>query len=299
MVHIWAVVWEVEKVGMRRFQNISLSLFLLLPLMVQAQTDVSLFYKKAEQKQLVSVESESGNLYKKLGHHGPAIENPWYALRLYFDKKAAIDVYSKAGERMELREKQWYPSKEEQREGWGADYYKVGKTVGLGGLKLWDKGQLIDLHPVTSRSAEVMQYGDSASMKMISKGIPYKGRKVDICVQVTVYSGQRQAKVSASSLSGDHVQFVTGINFFENLEVIKTGKYIATWGIHPEDVAAEKVEVGAAIFFPSGENYELQEFKNQYILITDLRKSFSFEITSANERETAINSMEDFLKLLD
>ena len=102
-------------------KTLKLSLFLFLPALCQAQTDVSLFFKKGDQKQLLSVESKSGNLFSKLGHHGPAIENPWYGLRLYFDKKTAIDVYSKAEKRLELKEKQWYPSKKEQQEGWGAD----------------------------------------------------------------------------------------------------------------------------------------------------------------------------------
>ena len=271
---------------------------LMLPAMIQAQTDVSLFFKKGDQKQIEFVESESGNLYNKLGHHGPAIENPWYGLRLYFSKKAAVDVYSKARKGLELKQKQWYPSKQEQREGWGADYYKVGNTVGLGGVKLWDDGQIIDLHPVTRRTASVVHYGDSSSMKMVSEGIPYKGRQVDICVQVTVFADRRESKIQASCLNGERVQFVTGINFFENLEVRNTERYIATWGIHPEDVAAEKVEVGAAIFIPKGSGFKTQKLKNQYILISDLKQDMEFRISSANKRESGINSMEDFIGLL-
>lgn len=278
---------------------ICLSMLLIFPALSQAQTDVSLFFKKGDQKQLESVESESGNLYGKLGHHGPAIENPWYGLRLYFDKKAAVDVYSKAKNRLELREKQWYPSKKEQREGWGADYYKVGKTVGLGGVKLWDKGKIINLHPVSKRTAKVKHYGDSASLEMISEGIPYQGNKVDIKVRVTVYNKERAARVEASCLSVERVQFVTGINYFDKLDVVKTARYIATWGIHPEDVAAEKVEVGAAIFIPSGFNHEIQQLDDQYIIVSDQRKSISFQITTANKREAGIDSKEDFIELLE
>ena len=57
-------------------------------------TEVSLFLK-ADSIYLSEIESESGDLYRSLGHHGPAIENEWLGLRIYFDKKAAIDVYSK------------------------------------------------------------------------------------------------------------------------------------------------------------------------------------------------------------
>lgn len=278
---------------------IGLVLFIILPGLSLAQTDVSLYLKKGSSEQLEYVESKKGNLFKKLGHHGPAIENPWYGLRLYFDKKAAIDVYSKAQTRLELKEKQWYPSKKEQLAGWGADYYKVGNTVGLGGVKLWDNGQIIDLHPVTMRSARLGKIGNSAWMEMVSKGIPYKGNTVDVQVRVTVYANDRKARVEASSMNGEKLQFVSGINYFENLEVVKTDQYIATWGIHPEDVAAEKIKVGGAIFIPQGSNFEIQKMKDQYILISEPKQDIAIQIISASEREKEFKSMDDFIDLLE
>ena len=71
----------------------------------QGGTDVSMYLKKDSETQLEYVESKSGNLFTRLGHHGPAIENQWYALRLYFSKKTAIDVYSKAKPGLELADK--------------------------------------------------------------------------------------------------------------------------------------------------------------------------------------------------
>ena len=88
------------------------------------------------------------------------------------------------------------------------------------------------------------------------------------------------------------------MNYFNKLKVVKTEDYIATWGIHPEDVAAEKVEVGAAVFIPTGEYIDIQKLKNQYILISEPVRSMEYTITSANVREEGINSMEDFIDLL-
>lgn len=278
---------------------VSLILFIILPGLIEAQTDVSMYLKKGNQEQLEYVESKKGNLFNKLGHHGPAVENPWYGLRLYFDKKTAIDVYSKAQTKLELKEKQWYPSKKEQRAGWGADYYKVGNTVGLGGVKLWDNGQIIDLHPVTMRSARLGQQGDSAWIEMISEGVPYKGNTADVKVRVIVYANDRKARIEASSPNGENLQFVTGINYFENLEVVKTDRYIATWGIHPEDVAAEKINVGGAIFIPQGSNFEIQKMKDQYILISKPKQDITIQIISASERENEFKSMDDFINLLE
>jgi len=103
----------------------------------QNKTDISLMWKDSD-KQESQISSETGNLYNKVAHHGPAIENEWIGLRFYFDQKVSIDVYNKTRPGLELKAAKWYPTVDQQKEGWGADQYKVGKTVGLGGVRLWD-----------------------------------------------------------------------------------------------------------------------------------------------------------------
>ncbi|MCF8346498.1 MAG: DUF4861 domain-containing protein [Bacteroidales bacterium] len=265
----------------------------------QWNTDVSLFYKKHPEVRIDFVESKRGNLFHKLGHHGPAVENPYFGLRLYFNKKTAIDVYSKSVPRMELNARKWYPSKADQMNGWGADYYKVGRTLGLGGFKLWDHGKIVDLHPVDNRSARVFQGRDSSYIEMVSEGVKYKDGKVDIRVLVIVYPDSRLAKVSAESLDGNKVQFVTGINYHDELEIRQTDRYIATWGIHPEDVAAEKVAVGAALFIPEMGISDVQKYQDQYILISYPVNHLSVQVTSANAREQEINTFRKFIKEIE
>lgn len=265
----------------------------------QGNTASSMYLKKDKDTQLDYIDSKNGNLFNKLGHHGPAIENQWYALRLYFNRKTAIDVYSKANPGLELAHKKWYPSKKEQLEGWGADYYKVGNTVGLGGIKLWNGEKVLDLHPVSLRSARVTVYNDSASLEMISKGIAYQGMTVDIKVRVSLYSSRREARVEAFSMSGDAVQFVTGINYFQNLQKEKGENYALTWGIHPEDVAAEKIEVGAAILLKKDVIEEHLDDGRQLLFITKPVRSFSTWITSYNAREAGMDSFESFREQIE
>lgn len=114
---------------------------------------------------------------------------------------------------------------------------------------MWDGEKVIPLHPVSKRSAKVATVGNRSFMEMLSIGVPYKGKLVDILVRVTVYSDKREAKIEAFSQSNEPVQFVTGINYFNELKVQKLDNFIATWEIHPEDVAAEKIEIGAALLF--------------------------------------------------
>lgn len=258
----------------------------------QNNTDTSLYMKSDKITYLTDIGSESGDLYKTIGHHGPAVENEWMALRIYFSDKVAIDVYSKAKPGLELRKANWYPTPQQQKEGWGADYYKVASTVGLGGVKLWDGEKVVPLNPVTNRLARVGKTDTTSWMEMISRGVPYKGKKVDILVRVTVFSGKREAKVEAVSLNGEKVQFATGINYFKDFGTKKGTNYIAVWGKHPEDVAAEIVEIGAAIMYNPKDYEKTTDDGTQYLLISKPAKSLETSIISSSARETELNTLD-------
>lgn len=259
----------------------------------QNQTDASLFFKR-DNIQISEVQSKSGNLFNKLGHHGPAIENQWIALRMYFKQNAAIDVYSKSKPGLELREKQWYPSKADQQEGWGADRYKVGNTVGLGGVKLWDGEALVDLKVDHQRRAIVVTGKDSSYMEMVSEGVPYKDGLIEVRVRVTVYSDKREAKVEAFIPGGEKVQFATGINYFKNLSVVSGENYVLTWGLHPEDVASTKVEVGAALIYNKESIDRKFDTGKQIILVSKASSYLQTWVSSANADEEEINSIDIF-----
>lgn len=258
----------------------------------QNNTDTSLYMKSDKITYLTDIGSESGDLYKTIGHHGPAIENEWMALRIYFSDKVAIDVYNKAKAGLELKKAQWYPTPEQQKEGWGADYYKVASTVGLGGVKLWDGEKVVPLNPVSNRLARVGKTDTTSWMEMISRGVPYKGKKVDILVRVTVFSGKREAKVEAVSLTGEKVQFVTGINYFKDFQTKKGANYIAVWGKHPEDVAAEVVEIGAAIMYNPKDYVKNNDDGTQYLLISKPTKNLETKIISSSAREEELNTLD-------
>ena len=158
----------------KQIRNAALVIGLLLSqiLVAQNKTDVSLILNSDTSKYLDEISSKSGDMFTLLAHHGPAIENEWLGLRLYFDKKAAIDVYSKTKPGLELREAKWYPTPEQQKNGWGADYYKAGTTVGLGGIRLWDGEKVVPLDPVSRRWARVVKEGCISFMEMLSEDVP-------------------------------------------------------------------------------------------------------------------------------
>ena len=263
----------------------------------QNNTEVSLFMR-SDSLYVEEISDKSGDLFMTIGHHGPAVENEWLALRIYFDFKAAIDVYSKVTPGLELLEAKWYPTPEQQNKGWGADYYKAGTTVGLGGIRLWDGERVVPLDPVTNRTARVQKGENSSFMEMLSEGVPYKDGTVDVLVRVSVYSGKREAKVEASVIGNDQVQFVTGINYWEGQELILGEDYIATWGLHPEDVAAETMELGAAIIYNPDDYMQAIDDSTQHLLVSKPSKSLETWITAASAKDQDINTMEKLIASL-
>ncbi|MCA1745839.1 MAG: DUF4861 domain-containing protein [Bacteroidales bacterium] len=265
--------------------------------LAQNRTDISLKWKDKDHQETV-IESETGNLYRDLDHHGPAIENEWMGLRLYFDHKVAVDVYNKQRPGLELAPAAWYPSVEQQQEGWGADLYKVGSTVGLGGVRLWDGEKEQFLNPVSKRTARVRKEANISYMEMLSEGIPYKGDTIDVLVRVTVFSGMREAKVEAFALSSQPVQFLTGINYHEGTETKQGDDFIGTWGVHPEDVAAFQFAIGSGILFNPDDFDSITKAKTQFEMVSKPVKYLETWITSSCEKEAELNTMADFIKYL-
>lgn len=283
---------------MNKIAILLLGFVFIIQVQAQNKTDISLFMR-SDSLQHAEISAESGDLYKTMGHHGPAVENEWMGLRIYFSEKAAIDVYSKATPQLELQEKKWYPTGEEQTSGWGADYYKAGQTVGLGGVRLWDGEKVIKLNPVSNRTARVVKELNCSYMEMLSEDVPYMGRKVDVLVRVTVYSGERNAKVEAFALCDEPVQFVTGVNYHNGQEIHKSEGLIAIWGLHPEDVAAELVELGAAIMYNSSDFVEIKDDGTQFLLISKPCKQIKTWVSSACAREPELNTMKKFVGFIE
>lgn len=266
--------------------------------MAQNMTDISLAWKDSTE-QKCEISSLTGNLYKQLKHHGPAVENEWLGFRFYFDYKVAVDVYNKTRPGMEIKAAGWYPTPEQQQEGWGADLYKVSKTVGCGGVRLWDGEKFVYLDPVSKRTARVRKEVNISYMEMLSEDVPYKGDSIDILVRLTVFSGKRAAKVEAFALCDEPVEFLTGINYHSTTEIKQGDNYICTWGIHPEDVAAFQLRIGGAIIYNPKDFVSVTKEEKEFRLISKPTKYLSTWVSSACEKEPELNSMEAFVEYLE
>lgn len=268
--------------------------FFIAPVLAQAQTASSLFLR-SDSLQVKEIVSETADMYKKVGHHGPAVENSHMALRIYFNNSGAIDLYSKNGRGMELLKYKWYPTEKDQEEnGAGCDEYMVGKTVGFGGIALWDGESEVKLVATGGRTARVGDTSKGSYAEMIAYGVPYKGDTVDISIRIDMFAKKREATVTATELSGKKVQFLTGVNYHEGERVSMGEGWVSVWGVHPANVSVDPKPVGAAILYNAKKFESVTKTENMVRLISFPASSVSTKLIGASTKEAELNSAKRF-----
>ena len=268
--------------------------FFIAPVLAQAQTASSLFLR-ADSLQVKEIVSETADMYKKVGHHGPAVENSHMALRIYFNNSGAIDLYSKNGRGMELLKYKWYPTEKDQEEnGAGCDEYMVGKTVGFGGIALWDGESEVKLVATGGRTARVGDTSKGSYAEMIAYGVPYKGDTVDISIRIDMFAKKREATVTATELSGKKVQFLTGVNYHEGERVSMGEGWASVWGVHPANVSTAPKPVGAAILYNAKKFESVTKTENMVRLVSFPASSVSTKLVGASTKEAELNSAKRF-----
>ena len=265
---------------------------------LHAQTAHSLFWR-SDSLYVNEIATDAGNYYNKVGHHGPAVENSHMALRVYFNDTGAIDVYSKAGGQMELLEYKWYPSLEAQQTlGLGNDHYIVGKTVGLGGIALWDGEKEVKLVPTKGRKARVGSTRKGSYAEYIAYGVEYCGQLVDVSIRVDVHKKSRVAYVTATELNGYKVQFLTGVNYHEGQQTFSGKDYMGVWGFHIGDKSPIKAEIGAGLRFKVKDFSPVENVGNMLRIISKPTTSIKTEIVGASVKEEELGSFEKFHEYL-
>ncbi len=238
------------------------------------------------------------NPYWMLHHHGPAFENDMVAYRIYFDHRQTVDIYGKYRKGLELKQTQFYPSKEQKAAGFGDDVLWVGETLGLGTLRGWDGSKPQMLKDVDKRMLRIVSRGPLRTIvEVVDKGwnTMNAGKdRLDMTTRYTLYAGRRDCSVDIkfNKQAADY-RFATGIiNVKNSVELSDKqglrGCWGTDWPVSAKDSAGHKREtVGLGICIPA--KYVVEELpanKDNYAyVIGNATDELHYNITFGSDNE--------------
>lgn len=191
-------------------------------------------------------------------HHGVDFESELNGIRIYFDKRQTIDLYGKFKKRLELKETQFYTSKEQKAEGYGDDVLWVGNTFGLGAFRGWDGKEPTMIDPVRSRTQRIISYGPLRTIvEVVDRGWQSSKDKptLNMTLRYTQYAGHRDTDVDVffNRPVNDYL-FSTGIINVKGSEEFSDHKGLrACWGTDwpsGDTINFKRETVGLGIFIP-------------------------------------------------
>lgn len=238
------------------------------------------------------------NVYSFVYHHGPAFESELVGYRIYFNEKQTVDPYSKKHRRLEIKETQFYPTKEQLENGYGDDALKVYNSGGVGALKGWNGTEATHIQPVLNRTERVIASGPvRAIVEVEVLAWEYQGKELNMINRYTLYGGHRDIQVDALfDRPLDKETFAAGVQILkEGDRMSDRDGLLGSWGTDwpVSDTILHKIETtGMGTFIPkeirvketedaSNYLYTLQAPGQQafryYTTFTSMKESFGFK----------------------
>lgn len=259
----------------------------------------------------ITVRGDCANSYNILHHHGVAFESELNGIRIYFDKRQTLDLYGKYHKRLELKDTQFYTSKEQKAEGYGDDVLWVGNTFGLGAFRGWSGQEPTMVDPVKNRTQRVISYGPLRTIvEVVDQGWVADASlpPVNMTIRYTQYAGHRDTDVDVFfSHDVSDYTFSTGIINMKGSEEYNDKKGLrACWGTDwpaSDTVNWKRETVGLGILIPQKHIVSIEPAnKDNYAMVVATKgKKLSYKIIYCSDNETfgyhSANDWFNYLKL--
>lgn len=206
----------------------------------------------------ITARGDCANSYNLQHHHGVDFESELNGIRIYFDQRQTIDLYGKFKKGLELKETQFYTTKQQKAEGYGDDVLWVGNTFGLGAFRGWNGSEPTMIEPVRSRTQRVISYGPLRTIvEIYDRGWKAEEGKpaLNMLLRYTQYAGHRDTDVDVIfNRPVADFNFSTGIiNVKESEEYSDKKGLRACWGTDwpsTDTINFKRETVGLGICIP-------------------------------------------------
>jgi hypothetical protein len=208
-----------------------------------------------------------------------------------------VDIYGKNHKGLELKQTQFYPSKQQKEAGFGDDVLWVGNTLGVGALRGWYNNEPQMLNDVQHRTQRIISSGPIRTIvEVIDKNWKVNPQQppIDMYQYYTLYADHRDCAVDItfSKSVGDY-SFATGLINVKNSTEFSDSKGLrgcwgTDWPVSEKDSLGHKREtVGLGINIP--QQYlkkELPANNDNYVdIVTSKTNKIHYNITFCSKNE--------------
>jgi hypothetical protein len=239
---------------------------------------------------------------------GPGWESDKVAYRFYLDSRNRNDLFGKKVNEIVLPivgindlisdSKESYTKMND----WGMDIFKVGESIGLGSVGIWDNNKVNTISMTEKTICKVAMDGP------IRAGIrtEYLNTKIgnsiyNLTSLLTIEAGSRLTKVQLESTK-NNVTYCTGLpkhadtKFYADNKNYEWG-YIAQYGLQ----SLNKDSLGIAVFYKKKDLVKITEDQfSQLVVLKSTKGNLDYYYAAAWEQElNGIKNESDFMKYLD
>ncbi len=203
-------------------------------------------------------------------YEGPGWESDKVGYRFYLDWRNAIDIFGKKTPSMVLQNvgQDGFDSYHEMSD-WGMDILKVGESLGLGSLAMWQEGKAHRVAQTDSVTCAIVSNGAVQSQIQTM----YFGWKVgtgvyNLVSNLSIAAGSRLTK-HVVAIDGDPQNLCTGIVKLDSTVMLKSPEantgwaYLATYG--KQSLANDRL--GMAVLYRKNDFLEVAEDQHSHVLV--------------------------------
>ncbi|MFT2009610.1 DUF4861 domain-containing protein [Pontibacter sp. 13R65] len=240
-------------------------------------------------------------------YEGPGWESDKVGYRFYLDWRNGTDVYGKTTKEMVLQNvgQDGYDSYHKLQD-WGMDVLKVGKSLGVGTLAMFDAGKANRVEKTDSMISVIRENGNVYSSIVTDYyGWKVAGHVLDVNSRLNIHAGSRLTQHLVSLKGGIPQNLSTGV-IKDKKAKLHTNKgdqeqwgYIASYGKQSLNGAGDNL--GIAVIFRPQDFQEFTEDDHSHIVrLTPTGGKLEYYFLAAWELEPeGITTEEEFLKYLD
>lgn len=237
-------------------------------------------------------------------YEGPGWESDKVGYRFYLDWRNATDIFGKKVPGMVLQDVglDGFDSYHEMSD-WGMDILKVGESLGIGSIGIWDGGKASRVAQTDSITCAIVANGPVYSrIRTKYYGWEVGGKQYDLTSDLSITAGSRLTRHDLA-ISGNPPNLCTGIVKHPDANLLsKTGaengwSYLATYG--KQSLADDNL--GMAVLYKTSDLIEIQEDSNSHVAVLNpAGGKLTYYFLAAWEKEPGgIQSEAQFVQYLE